>query len=108
MGLPAMYPLSPPPATGYPWLGLIRAVTIVTDQKDSVLKEESGNTLQVPVELRQSFEANINDSLRDLAGESVVGKYKLITARDRIHQAASRAQCRSLHPSQIMPIPGDE
>lgn len=45
----------------------------------------------MPTELLQTFKADINGSLRHLAGVAVVSRYNLIEDRERLDEGHSRA-----------------
>lgn len=49
--------------------------------------EEPHNCIQVPVEHKDSFEADVHAALRDLAGVSTTSSYKLFRIKDRLHKA---------------------
>jgi len=55
----------------------------------SLLEREPENCIEVPEEHRESFEANLHDSLRDLAGRSTSSSYRLFRLRDRLFKSLS-------------------
>jgi hypothetical protein len=60
---------------------------IVLKRNDPILKEQAAHIINVPTELLQTFQADINSALRDHAGVAVVSKYNLIGDRERLHKA---------------------
>ena len=59
----------------------------VLKQNDSLLTQDPSNCIEVPVEHRDAFEADVNAALRDLAGVATVSNYKLFRLRDRLTKA---------------------
>ena len=60
---------------------------VILKKNDPMLKEQAGHIIDVPTELLQSFQADINAALRDHAGVAVVSKYNLIGDRERLNKA---------------------
>lgn len=55
----------------------------------SLYLEEPHNCINVPIEHRDSFDADIHSALRDLAGASTTASYKLFRIKDRLHKSLS-------------------
>jgi len=53
-----------------------RQAEVITDENSEVLKSEPERVIDVPVELRSSFEFDTNAALRDLAGVSTISSAK--------------------------------
>jgi hypothetical protein len=59
----------------------------VLPENATLFKTEPSSCIEVPVEHRDAFEADINAALRDLAGVPVVASYKLFRLKDKLHKA---------------------
>lgn len=57
-----------------------------------LFEQDPDNIIQVPVEHRDAFEADLNAALRDLAGVSTMSSYKLFRLRDRLAKASTVGQ----------------
>lgn len=60
---------------------------IITAEADPVQTLHPDRIIQVPIDLRNTFDADIYASLRDLAGEPIVSKYRLFNQPDRLNKA---------------------
>ena len=60
---------------------------VILKKNDPMLKEQAGHIIDVPTELLQSFQADINAALRDHAGVAVVSRDNLISDGERIYKA---------------------
>jgi len=60
---------------------------VVTASDDPILNTHPDCVLQVPIDLKRTFDADIYSSLRDLAGEPIVSKYRLFNQPDRLNAA---------------------
>jgi hypothetical protein len=60
---------------------------ILESDQDKILIDEPENCIAVPIEHRDSFDADINAALRDIAGRATISNYKLFRLKDRLNKA---------------------
>lgn len=65
----------------------LRSPVILDETNEKEYKNEEENIILVPQEHRDSFEASIHDSLRDLAGISTGTSYKLFRMKEKLNIA---------------------
>lgn len=64
-----------------------RPPELIDSSNKHLLTQEENNCIQVPVEHRGAFEADIYEALRDLAGIPVGSSYKLFRMKERMYKA---------------------
>lgn len=63
-----------------------RPAEILKDD-DPILELEPENCIEVPIEHFDSFEADVNAALRDLAGHATTSTYKLFRSKEKLNKA---------------------
>lgn len=59
----------------------------ILENNDKTIINEASNCIQVPVEHRDAFEADVHEALRDLGGVSTTSSYKLFRLKEKLNAA---------------------
>ena len=61
---------------------------IITEENKEYYTTDTTDTLDVPIEYKDQFDADIYSNIRDLAGRSTTATYKFIRSRDKLIKSA--------------------